>query len=646
MGCSPSKGKLFSKPGVLGPQQPLLTEAPQDGPEKALLAEVPEDIVDSRPKEEEDECFETDEKENELPLLTEEHSTKEAASSQLVSDSTGGPNAEDIKEAEVNVMPQKTISEVLKTDAIKKLEKRKRNKAKRKQRMSSIVQTKVDFPPHMVRAHEAAYAFMNPNISKYEALLDLLDQAAQTQLSLQPTMSAFVLRFEEINQALEEMAEEGEFMMKEHGDYMALPSGMMGPAVIPAKPQTDSANAPHPPPDLIQQLLQHSTEKMRLVAGSVRALGDTTIEEAAEYFSSLSKLMVEKLRAKQAAERRLTLVLARVEKAATRKFHPEDSSLHSEDSGIGGENESLAGSERHRRHRGSAGSQSCGSGSNIRCAVDPLPGNLLSLVGYNEFDEEDWEDDDDDDDEEYEDDDGDRPERKRSNSSPPDLRQPFIFMCTNYMQDQKSAFKRPLSAVTATKHTSSTRRPRKSRIIQSSDTVNDNEGVLVINGNNNNNGWPESRDDLDVDSLPPPPPEVLMDNSFQRTEVIPGSKERSQEESVLTLPRINQKARVSQRLKASVQNVDVLPNRGSVKPRSEQERETDLDPDIEKADCLYQRARKMIQLRKAGECLDKRDLSEFRGRGPSPVQARPTSVQTSNRLQALVSPEFSKDGDP
>ncbi|XP_054475025.1 uncharacterized protein pcare2 [Anoplopoma fimbria] len=400
MGCSPSKGKLFSRPEGPGPQQVLLAEDPPDGPLKALLAEVPQDVIDSIPEEEKDKCFEADEKDNDP--------STEAALSQLACDTTGGQDAEDIEELiEVNVIPKETINEVVKTDNIKKMAKRKKSKGKRrsaeKQRMSSFVQTKFDFPPHMVRAHQAAYAFLNPNISKYEALLGLLDQAAQTQLSLQPTMTALVLRFEEINQALEEMAEEGELMLKEHGDYMALPSGMMGPAVIAANPRSDSAN---PPPDLLQQLLQHSTEKMRLVGGSVKALGDTTLEDAVEYFSSLSKLLVEKRQAKQAAEQRLTVVLARVEKAANRKSNPEDSALHSEDSGIGGENESLTGSERHRRHRGSAGSGSCGSGSNVRGAFDTLPSNLLNLVGYNEDDEGGWEEEDDDDDEEYEDDEG------------------------------------------------------------------------------------------------------------------------------------------------------------------------------------------------------------------------------------------------
>lgn len=609
MGCSPSKGKLFSKPEGPGSQTALLTEAPQD-------------VVDSRPVEEE-----TDEKENDLPLPTEEHLTKETACSQLASNTTVAQNAEDIKETQLNVMPEEKVDDIVQTVEIKKMVKRKKNKGKRsssEKQKSSIIQAKVDFPPHMVRAHQAAYAFLNPNISKYETLLGLLDQAAQTQLSLQPTMSAFVLRFEEINQALEEMAEEGELMLKEHGDYMALPSGMMGPAVMQAKPSTTTASPPDPPSDLLQQLLQHSTEKMRLMGGSFQTLGDTTLREAAEYFSSLSKLLVEKLQAKQVAEQRLAQVLARVEGAAMRKSNPEDSALHSEDSGIGGENESLTGSERHRHHRGSAGSGSCGSGINIRGAFDTMPSNLPNLKGHNEDDEED-EEEDDDDDEEYEDDEADRPERKRSNSSPPDPSQPLLYMRANDMQDQQPTVKRPLTAVTATKpeHFSSTkcvnmmmelqksqkdldqqmkkmaeirgykqlagphynlyraglrrhslsgsagaqkgpfrtnqspcslpilapqppkrhsvrrlintfsqgvdgrpgqglanipphiRRPRKSGILLLSDTVNGNEEGSVINGNNNNNSWPDGRDDLDVDNLPPPPPEVLMDNSFQ-----------------------------------------------------------------------------------------------------------------------------------
>ncbi|KAK1889367.1 Photoreceptor cilium actin regulator, partial [Dissostichus eleginoides] len=443
-----------------------------------LRDEAPREGVDSRPEEEKGQCFKTDEEENELPLPIEEPHTKEIDCSQLACDAAVAQNTEDIKETEVD--------------------------------------TKVDFPPHMVRAHVAAYAYLNPNISKYETLLGLLDQAAQTQLSLQPPMSALVFRFEEINQALEEMAEEGELMLKEHGDNMALQSGMMGPTIMPSKPKNYTGNPPNPPPDLLQQLLQHSTEKLRLVGGSVHALSDTTLEEAVEYFASLSKLLVGKMQAKQAAEQRLFQVLAQVEEAAMRKYNPEKLSLHSEDSGIGGENENLTGSERYRRQRGSAGAGSCGSGFNNR---DPS--------------------------------------------------QALFYMCAKYMKDRQPEGKRPLTAATATEYTSSIMsESQKSSDPSISDTVNGNEGGFVINGNNNNNSWPESKDDLDVDNLPPPPPEVLLDNSFQRDDGILGNKEGSQEDSTLNLPIINQKTGVSKRLKTSIQNVEVLPNRVSPRSRS------------------------------------------------------------------------------
>lgn len=667
MGCSPSKGKLFSKPGPLGPQL-------------AQLPEVPQEETGSQHSDEKSICVNIEGKENKPPLTSDEHPVKEAANSQLVSSTMAAQNAEDLKETEVIVTTQEIEEEEIdQRPKIQKSERRKKNKSKRRssgKQRTSIFRAKLDFPPQMVRAHQAAYAFLNPNISKYETLLTLLDQGAQTQLSLQPMMSALVLRFEEINQALEEMAEEGELMLKEHGDYMALPSGMMGPGVIPTKFNTATAGPPEPPPDLLQQLLQHSTEKMRLVSSSVQALGDTTLEEAVEYFSSLSKVLVAKLEAKQAAEQRVAQVLAQVEGAAMRKSNPEDSALHSEDSGIGGENESLTGSEKHR-HRGSAGSGSCGSGINIRGTIDSLPNHSPNLVGHHEDDEEDEEEDDEDEEDEYADVEEDTSVRKRSNSSPPDPSQSLLFMYANYLKEQQLAVKRPMTAAPSnqSEHFSSAssaklkvelqnsqryldqqmkkihstsrcstagpysnvyrtglrrhslsgsagaprgparenqqscslphfapqppkrqtvrrlintfsqgvdgrpgqslanvlphiRRPRKSGGLLFSDTGNASEGTSVINGNNNNNSWPDSKDDLDVDNLPPPPPEVLMDNSFQTTEGTQGHERRSQEGSFRNLPIIIQNAGVSQRLKASLQNVEALPNRTVLKPRS------------------------------------------------------------------------------
>lgn len=643
MGCSPSKGKLFSKTDKQGPQEDLPIDAPQD-------------LLESRPAEEQEPCLiKTEETEKELPVLDEDAHSREMTTNTAVE------NTGDVSDAQVDLKPQETPAEVIQADNIRNIEKQKKKKSKRfseKQRKSSALHRKVDFPSHMVRAHQAAYSFLNPNISKYETLLGLLEQAAQTQLSLQPMMSALVLRFEEINQALEEMAEEGELMIKEHGDCMALPSGMKGQAVSLAG--SDSTIPLDLHPDLLQQMLHQSAEKMRLVGGSVQALGDTTLEEAVEYFSSLSKLLLQKLLAKQTAERRLAQVLARVEGAALRKSNPEDCALQSEDSGIGGENESLTGSERHRRHRGSCGSGSCGSGSNIRSVLDNISCSLSNQGGN-------IDDEDEDDEDEFEDDENDRPERKRSNSSPPDPCQALRYVYANSMRDLQPAGTSSLTAAKSEqssstssenatpelqtslgdsdekiKETSGTqarkisagpscnltrsrfrrhsingpggkspvksshcslavlgtqpprrpcvrrlintfsqgvdgrpgqslanipphiRRPNKSRFLQLSDALNSNEGGVNTNGSS----WPDSRDDLDVDNLPPPPPEVLMDNSFQSTTGRPRN-EQAQESSVRILPVINQKSGTSQRLKIQMQNVEVLPNKVNVRSESE-----------------------------------------------------------------------------
>ncbi|XP_069371122.1 uncharacterized protein pcare2 [Paralichthys olivaceus] len=701
MGCSPSKGKLFLK-----------SEGP--GPEKALLAEPSEDSVHSRPAEEVNLCLRTKMEDNELPLPTEEYSTKYTAGCQLASD-TSVQNILDKKEAVVSVTAQEIVSEVMQTDKRKGKKNKGNNGNNETLKRPSILQKKVDFLPPMVRAHQAAYAFLNPNISKYETLLGLLDQAAQTQLSLQPMISALVFRFEEINQALEEMAEEGELMWKEHGDYMAMPSGMMTAPVISFKPGTYAANSPVPPPNILQQLLHHSTEKVRLVGGSVQALGDTTLEEAAEYFSSLSKLMVEKLQAKQDAEQRLTHVLAQVEVAAMGKSHPEDSTLHSEDSGIGGENESLPESDRHRQHS--------------------FHGSVSRQVAQNKDDEENGEDD--------------RLKRKRSNSSPSNLSQPLPYMHTKKMQVGQPAVTQPMTAISFNKPEHSTicvnivmelqksqrvldqrmkkmaeiqgkrllveppynlyraglrryslstsageekvsstimkspcylpmlapqppkhhsvrrlintfsqgtdgspgqslanvpshiRRNRKLGIVQLTGTVKSNDRCLVINGNNNNNSWPDDREDLDVDDLPPPPPEVLLDNSFQSNESIPSNVEGLLGDLVQSPPMINQKTGVSQRLKASVQNVEVLPNQASLRHKltsvlsaqpfmkdavisaqdEEQQPENDLDAAMEKSNYFYEQSCMIKHLYNAAESPDKINIAELSGQGPSPHHA-------------------------
>ncbi|XP_046907817.1 photoreceptor cilium actin regulator [Hypomesus transpacificus] len=245
-------------------------------------------------------------------------------------------------------------------------------KKKEKEQKASIVDQKVDFPEPLVKAHQAAYGFLNPSISKYEILLSLLDQATQTQVSVQPMVAFMAMRYEEINQGLREMAEEGEKLLKENGEHLAWPSLMKN---LSSNLSTSGSINSEPPPDLLQQLLQYTTQRMQNVGQSVGGIGDSALEEAAEYFASVSVLLEEKLKAKHAIEARLMQLLTRIEAASIRKPGPDDSALFSEDSGIGAENESLTGSERRLRR------ESCESTGTIRtcpCSPTVVNSNLTS----------------------------------------------------------------------------------------------------------------------------------------------------------------------------------------------------------------------------------------------------------------------------
>ncbi|KAF6729064.1 uncharacterized protein FQA47_010409 [Oryzias melastigma] len=237
-------------------------------------------------------------------------------------------------------------------------------KKKDKEKDKIYVDQKVDFPEPLVKAHQAAYAFLNPGIQKYDILLGLLEQATQTQVSVQPMVAFMALRYEEIIQGLEEIADEGEKVFKEYGEQLAWPTQMKN--LSSSSLVKSGSVSSQPPPDLLQQLLQYTTQRMRSVSQAVGGLGDSALEEAVEYFTSVSDLLEEKLKIKRAAEVRLMQVLTRIEMASLRKPGPEDSALFSEDSGIGAENESLAGSEkRHRRG-------SCGSTGTNRSTVSSI----------------------------------------------------------------------------------------------------------------------------------------------------------------------------------------------------------------------------------------------------------------------------------
>ncbi|XP_014000423.1 photoreceptor cilium actin regulator [Salmo salar] len=669
MGCSPSKGQHF--PEVA------------DGNHKALLPGPPK-LGDIKPVEGENQDIDDMDIDKEL----EEFSSSEVNPmaplgkvADMAPNTAVVSNPGAISEIEVKMTSQvrDIQSEKLPEKQAKKVEKRRKNKGvkqgcrKEKEINTSIMQGKVDLPMHMVRAHQAAYKYLNPNISKCETLLEMLDQVAQTQLSLQPMMTVIVMRFEEVNQALEEMADDGELMLKEHGNHMAWPSETRAPAPIPAKPSADPSE---PPPDVLQQLLQHSTEKFKLVGSLVQGLGDTALEDAADYFASLSKLLGERLQAKRAVEERLSQVLARVEAAA--KCNLDDLSLHSEDSGIGGENESLMGSERHRRQRGSSGS----NGSARPTPPSHSPDKVCLKKGEEEKENEEVDDDEDEEDEEEE-----RSGRVWSNSSSSDpiqtpkrserqppkqhqtaapLGRPVIPPHSQSIESfdvqelQQKDLDQRMGDNTLRRHSSGRRKvsryelkgsakanqaptslpaiapqpPGRNSVKRLINTFSGGTDVRKVQSltsahlrGSRRSGtpgplWPvEGREDLDVDYLPPPPPEVLMDNSYESNEENPGDQDGEKEDITgRGHPVPCQTSTTCQRLRASLQTMTVLPNRGSVGPirqdtvvRGDHQPASEVNQKSVQATSLYSQACKIIHLRNAAESPPTRPDQGVRG---------------------------------
>ncbi|KAI5085762.1 hypothetical protein C0J45_1142, partial [Silurus meridionalis] len=249
----------------------------------------------------------------------------------------------------------------------------KNDGCKRRQRervgKTVYIQSNLDFPQSMLKAHQAAYAYLKNNIPKYESLLGILEKATQTQLSLQPMVTLLALQYEEINQAIDEVASEGEQMLKMHGYPMSLPAVQNYVLVSQDMPEAE-INSTESSSDILQQMLHQLIKKMRLVGDCVKELGETSLEETVDYYGSLYQLLSRKLEAKRAAESHLKQVLACVESYASRTLNSEDSALHSEDSGIGVENECLNGSVRHCSKLENSGT---GIQSLYGCPEDSLP---------------------------------------------------------------------------------------------------------------------------------------------------------------------------------------------------------------------------------------------------------------------------------
>ncbi|XP_039993148.1 photoreceptor cilium actin regulator [Xiphias gladius] len=368
MGCSPSKGNNF---GTLGPVRksrmlpPALQESPrqspfEDGENRNSTASTDGDTKERKTAGQsqviQKEAHMTPQKKRSVTELAPQAVNTDKFGSQAVDNNTVSQKKEknydkqDITEKKSGRKPKKN------TRGAKVLKKKEKDKL--------TSEHKVDFPEPLVKAHQAAYAFLNPSINKYDVLLGLLEQATQTQVSVQPMVAFMALRYEEIIQGLEEMADEGEKVFKENGEHLAWPSQMKNLSSSTLK--SGSANI-EPPPDLLQQLLQYTTQRMRNVSRTVGGIGDSALEEAVEFFASVSELLEEKLKVKRAVETRLMQLLSRIEMASLRKPGPEDSALFSEDSGIGAESESLAGSERHYRR------ESCEStATNRTTPVSPI----------------------------------------------------------------------------------------------------------------------------------------------------------------------------------------------------------------------------------------------------------------------------------
>lgn len=370
MGCSPSKGNNY---GTLGPTRNgrMLPAPPQKSPrdlrlemeENHISTGLPDDDTKEKKIAGQTQVFQ---KETHVSLQK-KRSVLEVAPEAVNIDKFEGQGFDS------NTVSQKKDKNTDTQDGVEKKPGKKTKKMSRgirvpkkrdKDRDRALSEQKVDFPEPLVQAHQAAYGFLNPGITKYDIILGLLEEATQTQISVQPMVAFMALRYEEVIQGLEEMADEGEKVLKKHGDHLAWPSQIKNlSSSVPLK--ASCANM-EPPPDLLQQLLQYTTQRMQTVSHTVSGIGDTALEEAIVYFASVSEILMEKIRIKRLVETRLMKLLSRIEMASLRKPGPEDCALFSEDSGIGAESESLAGSERQRRR------ESCGSsGTNSTTFVSP-----------------------------------------------------------------------------------------------------------------------------------------------------------------------------------------------------------------------------------------------------------------------------------
>ncbi|KAM9561890.1 photoreceptor cilium actin regulator [Guaruba guarouba] len=232
-----------------------------------------------------------------------------------------------------------------------KLAKQRQPSKVKEKSISALCETekKVDFPELLVKAHQSAYAYLNPNLSKYETILHMASQATQTQLFLQQMVSFLLLHYDEINQLLEEITSDGENLLRDVGGNLAWPA-------------EKGDLKEHP--DLLQQLLQYTVNKMQLLSGTLASLTSDALQETCNYLQSAANNLEGKLKAKQSFDERLlrTVRLLEASTVGSSQSHSDDRTLYSEDSGIGVDNESLKEFSALSQHGRQASCDSCTHG--------------------------------------------------------------------------------------------------------------------------------------------------------------------------------------------------------------------------------------------------------------------------------------------
>ncbi|XP_068928391.1 photoreceptor cilium actin regulator [Petaurus breviceps papuanus] len=187
---------------------------------------------------------------------------------------------------------------------------------------------KVDFPEPLVKAHHRAYAFLHPSLSRYEAILGIAHEAAQTQQYLQQMVEFLLWRFDEINKLLGEIANDGEVLLQEAGAHLAWPAGKEDP---PCQP------------DLLQQLLQYTADRMHILHHTVTSLTSSVLQDSSGYLHSAAQHLDKKLEATGELDQCLLKAIRLLKGCVAGSSVPkvDDRPLYSEDSGIGADNESL-----------------------------------------------------------------------------------------------------------------------------------------------------------------------------------------------------------------------------------------------------------------------------------------------------------------